>query len=147
MVGKECWKAAFGYDGELRLHFGASLPYESPQMAGQFKGEWRLGTCGTAWILLKPNGFVSSKHGFEHDLEKKVKVLEGSRITRLDVSVPSNTLNIAFSNRWLFQIVPSPEDDRYDLPYWQLFMPDHMVVSFGPGRHWSCRRSDVPISQ
>src|SRR6476661_3370374 len=93
VIDKRCWKVAFAYGGELRLHLGARIPYENPKLAGEKKGEWRIGTCGTAWTLFTPNGLVSSKKGSELSLQKKAKVLEGGKIISFDVSVPSNVLD------------------------------------------------------
>jgi len=146
IVGKRCWRVGFSYGGELRLHLGAKIPYGNPKMVGQKKGEWRLGTGGTTWELFTPKGLVNSKSGTEQNLEKKAKVLEGSRVANIEVSVPSNILTFTFTNKCLFRVIPGAEDDKYDLPYWKLFMPDDMLVAFGPGKHWSCKPSDVPIS-
>ncbi len=147
LLNQKCWKVGFGYGEELRLHLGARIPYGSPRMAGKYMGEWRLATCGTTWVLFTPkNGLVHSNRGSERTLAAKAKVLEGARIESLDVSVPSNALVIRFSNKCLFMVIPQPQDDRYDLPYWELFTPNHMVLAFGPGKRWSFTRSDVPSS-
>ncbi len=145
IVGKRCWRVGFGYGGDLRLHHGARIAYGNPRMASQKKGEWRFATCGTTWELFTSKGLVDSRSGTERSLEKKAKILEGSRVANVEVSVPSNNLAIMFTNKCLFRIIPGTEDDKYDLPYWKLFMPDNMLVAFGPGKQWSCKPSDVPI--
>src|SRR5712691_6543482 len=75
LVGKKCWLVAFGYGPELHLHLGARIPYEYPKMAGKKHGSWRLGTCGTSWTILTPNGSVCSREHDERTLEQKAKVL------------------------------------------------------------------------
>ena len=40
-------------------------------------------------------------------------------------------------------VTPSARNRRSDVPYWELFMPNHRLVAFGPGNGWSHRRSDV----
>jgi len=148
ILAKGCWRVDFGYGGDLRLNFGARIPYESPQMAGEKKGKWRFSTMGTAWMLFTPNGIVRGKKVKKRDEEsllKKTRAIEGGKVTSLEVSIPSNALSISFSNGCLLRVLPSPEDDKYDIPYWELLLPGHMFVAFGPGNRWSFRRSDVPI--
>lgn len=142
LVGKKCWRAAFTYGDELTLHFGRKVQYGLPAMAGKQKGEWRLGTRGTAWKLFTPNGLISSAKGAQTALESQVKVLEGRQVTNVSVSIPDNVLTVAFGNDYLFRVLPSAADDKVDLPYWELFMPNHKLVSFGPGDSWWCQPSD-----
>ena len=89
VIGETCWKVAFGYGGELRLHLGKPVSYENPKMAGERKGEWRFASCGTGWTLFTPNGVVSSKKGSEQTLEKRAKAIEGSKLIDFSVSVLS----------------------------------------------------------
>ncbi|HUY31720.1 MAG TPA: hypothetical protein VMV69_02995 [Pirellulales bacterium] len=140
LAGKKCWKAGFAYGGELHLHFGAHVPCSNPRMAGRTKGSWRLGTCGTSWTLLTPNGKVTSGRG-EKKLESSIKSVEGATVRRCHVK--GRILTIGFDNECTLLIIPTAEDDKYeDVPYWELFMPRHMMVAFGPGNAWSYRRSD-----
>jgi hypothetical protein len=81
VIGKKCWKATFSYGGELCLHMGARVSYESPAMAGEKKGSWVFGTRGTAWRLIADTGRrISSEQG-EDALDKKVRVLEDSTVS------------------------------------------------------------------
>lgn len=143
IIGKKCWKIAFGYGGELHLHFGAKIPYENPKLAGQKKGEWRFNTCGTKWTLVSPDMSVSSHGADDKVLESKLKVLLNANVKHFEVSIPNNIVTVVFDNDCLLLVIPGPADDKFKLPYWELFTPNHMVVSFGPGRRWSYRRSDV----
>lgn len=146
LFGKKCWNVAFTYGGELTLHFGRHVPYGVSQMAGKSKGEWMLGTRGTAWRLFTPSGVISSDSGSEECLEGQAKVLEGRKVTNLSVTVPDNVLTLAFGTDHLFLIIPAATDDKHDLPYWELFMPAHQLVAFGPGSRWAISRSDLPVS-
>lgn len=147
LVGKKCWKVAFTHGGELSLHFGRHLSYDIPSMTGKKKGEWHLGTRGTPWKLFTPHGSVSSRGNNEELLEGKANALEGRKVTRINIGVPDNALTIDFGNEHQFQITPTGNSVRSSLPYWELFMPNHRLLTFGPGSSWSCRRSDVPVSK
>ena len=143
MVGKKCGVIAFGYGGELHLHFGAKLSYENPKLSGRSKGEWRLDTCGTDWSLFTPYKCVNSDGVNEKVLNSELSQLENATLVRFEISIPNNILTVCFDNECSFRIIPDPKDDKYGLPYWRLFTPNRMVVSFGPGSRWSCRRSNV----
>ena len=147
LIGRKCWKLAFTYGGELTLHFGRQISYNHPVMSGKKTGQWRLGTRATACAVFSPQGSISSKErATEEVLEEKLKVLEGRKVTKINVSVPDNILTIAFGNDHLFQVIPTISDAKDTMSYWELFMPNHTVVTFGPGNSWSCRRSDVADS-
>jgi hypothetical protein len=146
VIGKKCWKVAFGYGGELRLHLGARIPSENPKMGDEKKGEWRFGSCGTRWILYTLDGSVASNKRSERTLEKKAKTIEGGSLIGFSVAVPSNDLILTFSNSCLLRVAPSIDDDDGGIPYWEMFTPDHMILKYGPGKQWSCKASDVPVS-
>jgi len=146
IVGKRCWRVGFGYGGDLRLHFGKKIAYENRMMEDEKKGAWRFATSGTSWKLVTPKLSVSSKTGKERNLERKARTLEGKAVTKIEFILPSNIIRFTFTNKCWFLVIPDAEDDKYDLPYWKLFMPDGMLVTFGPGKHWSCMPSDLPIS-
>ncbi|HEY5315438.1 MAG TPA: hypothetical protein VIK18_23105, partial [Pirellulales bacterium] len=73
-------------------------------------------------------------------------ILENSQVSGVEISLPDNALTVLFSNQCLFRVVPMADDDVDGVPYWELFMPGNMFVSFGPGTRWSYRRSDVAAS-
>lgn len=141
IVGKKCWKVAIAFGGELHLHFGAHVV---PKMAGKTKGSWRFGTCGTSWTLVTPKGKISSTERDVDDLKAKIRVLEGSKVRGFKVStIATGILSIAFDNGCVLLVIPTAEDDKHDLPYWELFMPGHRMVTFGPGkRAWWAGPSD-----
>ncbi len=143
VIGRKCWKVTVNY-GELCLHMGAHVSYENPKMAGEKKGAWILGTSGTSWILLTTKGAVNSADGEDEELERKAKVIENSRVTGFNVA--NNILLMDFSNKCKLLVVPTTSDAEYDLPYWELFMPNNMFIAFGPGNAWSYRRADVHVS-
>ncbi|MCY2929523.1 MAG: hypothetical protein NTV86_08520 [Planctomycetota bacterium] len=143
LKGKKCWKAAFGYGGELHLHFGARIACHNPRMAGETKGAWILGTCGTPWHLVAPEDSVFSENHCEEDLVPQIRGLEGAVVMNIALAVPGGAIEIDFSNKRSLFVTPSARDRRYDVPYWELFVPNHRFVVFGPGNAWSYGRSDV----
>lgn len=147
LIGKKCWRVAFTYGGELALDFGRGIAYELPALAGKKRGEWRFGTRGTPWQLFTPDGMVLSKHGTEDDLEAQAKVLEGRKVTGFSVSVPDNALTISFNGSYLFRVIPTIADDKHDVPYWELFMPGHRLITAGPGARWSSQPSNLPMTR
>lgn len=145
-IGEKCWKVAFSYGSELRLHFGARRSYAHPRLAGQKKGSWIFGTCGTSWALMTPDGRISSDGASEEELEQRVAILERSKVTSIAFSIPDNGLFIGFSNDCLLHVTPVRSDDKSGVPYWELFLPGDLFVAFGPGKSWSCRRADLPAA-
>ena len=143
LKGKKCWKAEFTYGGELCLHFGGRIPHDNPRMAGETKGTWIFGTCGTPWHLVTSEGPVSSENHSEECLEPQVKGLEGATVTKVEPNLPNGTLIIFFTNGRRLLVMPSARDRRYAMPYWELFLPKHMLLAFGPGNAWTCKRSDL----
>ncbi len=143
LQGKKCWKAAFGCGGEFHLHFGARIPCQNPKMAGESKGAWIFGTCGTPWHLVTAEGSVSSENRTEEELAPQIRELEGATVTNVAISLPDGAITIYFTNKRRLLVTPSARDRRYEVPYWELFMPNHGFLAFGPGIRWSHGRSDV----
>lgn len=139
LVGRTCWKVAYTYAGELSLHFGRRLAYRNPKMAGKKTGQWRLDTRATPWTGFTPNGVISSKEREtkgEKTVEKELKVFEGEKVTNITVSVPDRVLTVVFGKDLLFRVTPTANSTKSGLSYWKLFMPDHKLVTFGPGDFW-----------
>ena len=143
LEGKKCWKAAFGYGGELYLHFGARLPCHNPNVAGESKGAWIFGTCGTPWHLVTSEGSVSSENHREKELVSQIEELAGTTVTNVAISLPDGAITIYFTNRGRLLVTPTARDRHSDVPYWELFMPNHRLLAFGPGVGWSHSRSDT----
>lgn len=138
--GKTCWKVAFTYGGQLCFHFGRKIAYEHPKLANQFKGEWILNTCGTEWSVQTPSGWVTSSFD-EKAAQSRLKVLEGHRITRF--SQLHSWLIVEFGKSFTLFVCPSVRDTKYDVPYWELYAPGHLVCSIGQRKTVTCRRSDL----
>jgi hypothetical protein len=137
MVGQVCWRAKFSYGDELILHFGERIPCTYPLMAGKDEGSWILGTRGTFWTLKYPGGNVTTSEADLEILKQRVKPIEGSTLTFLEINYPTLALVLKFSNGCQFEILPSSGDDEYNMPYWELFTPEHTVLQVGPKSSWN----------
>ena len=140
IVGKRCWRARLGYGGELHLHLGARVPYRSTRMAGQKQGAWRFGTSGSDWTLKTPTGTVSSQLSSEEQLEQRLTELEGSRVSHFKAE--GLKLKVHFDSNCVLTLIPGAENG-HEIPHWELFMPRHLYLAFGPGKIWHYGRSDI----
>jgi len=141
ILGEVCWRINLSYGDELNLHIGAKIPYVRKAMIGQEKGSWILGSRETPWNLSFQSDTVVTSNTPSEVLREKVRVIENTTVIGFEVAYPSLALAITFSND--HQLVVSPNLEDCDLPYWELFTPDHMLLKVGPGAIWSCVRSDV----
>lgn len=145
VVGETCWKVALSYGDELTLHFGEQIPYLQPSMAGKKKGAWILGTRGTAWQLDQSSDTTVTQDA-EADilslLKREVRRLEGNILQSLNIGYPVLSLSLNFNQGSQLTITPSIRDDEFDLPYWELFTPNHQVLKVGPKTSWSLIPSD-----
>ncbi len=141
ILGKQCWRVEFAYGGELHLNFGGRVPCESPGIPDRVMGAWRFNTCGTAWTLYTPEVELRSSGRDKQLLEVKINAaLEGGRLVGLDVG---RVTNLRFDNDCVVSVHATRADDKFpDIPYWEVFMPKHRIVTYGPGSTWRLARSD-----
>ncbi len=139
IIGEICWKAILSYGDELSLHIGARIPYSQKSMAGKEKGAWILGTRATKWRLESSNEVIITSEDELEIIRKKVRAIENNTITGFDVSYPDLSLTVTFSNR--YKLILTPDADDSDLPYWELFTPNRMILKVGAGDVWSYSHS------
>ena len=144
VIGQPCWKACLGYADELRLHLGARVPYAHAKLAGKFHGEWDFGSRGTTWELVNSFGPVTTSDDSSETIQRHLRVLEGTTVTGFDVERTDLRLTVSFSNGCQLRLISIPSDDEWEMPYWELFAPNHMLLTFGPGGVWTYERSNVP---
>jgi hypothetical protein len=108
------------------------------------KGAWILGTRGTSWRLHSPAGTLASSDDPER-ARQQIAAIEGAKVSAFAVGESDPTLRVSFDNGCQLLVLPTSEDDAWDLPYWELFTPGHMLLEFGPGGVWSYTRSDKPV--
>ena len=141
LLGKTCWQARFTYGDELTLHFGDQVSYAQGSMAGLKKGSWILGTRGTNWQLSCASNSIVNSDATPEIMRENVRQIEGLALTALDIHYPSLGLILTFGERLQLSVLPSLEDDNYDLPYWELFTPEQYVLKVGSRLTWLYTRA------
>jgi len=115
LIKKPCWQTPISYGDELCLDFGQQIPYGHNAhkfLAGKKKGEWEFGTRGTDWQLSAAPGNILTSSAENVELFKsKVKILEGTTITKFETHYPDLVLTIGFSNGYELKLFP---DLAYD---------------------------------
>jgi hypothetical protein len=143
---KKCWKASFSYGDELMLHIGARVAYSSKAMAGHEKGEWLLGTRGTDWSLTSGAEVIVTSDDLSDVSRGKVQLIENTEVNDFQIDYPTLALVIVLGGSYSLSILPDREQRSFDLPYWELFTPNHMLLKVGPNNSWTYTRSDLPES-
>ncbi|MBC6421477.1 MAG: hypothetical protein GDA38_07885 [Hormoscilla sp. SP12CHS1] len=143
IVGETCWRAIMSYGDELVLHAGARIPYSQKSMVGKEKGSWILGTKITEWQLECKGEMLFSSQSLP-EMRDEIHVIEGTKITAFEISTELG-LTVEFSNGCQLKLFPNEQDDS-DLPYYELFTPDRMVLKVGKGASLSYLPSDLPES-
>ncbi|MBR8838853.1 MAG: hypothetical protein DSM106950_33830 [Stigonema ocellatum SAG 48.90 = DSM 106950] len=141
VIGEICWKANLSYGDELTLQIGARIPYSQKSMAGKEKGAWILGTRTTQWRLNGPSETLVSANDDPEIIRQKVDAIKDSTIAVIETNYRNLALTVTFSNGCQLILLPNSEDD-IDLPYWEMFTPDQMVLKVGPGARWSYTSSN-----
>ena len=140
------------YGRELRLDFGQSVPFRSPLLAGRVRGEWVLGTRASPWCVFRSNEFAAGAQHPQDRNETALAELVGATVTNARVSYPDLDLTLSFDGGAAFTVsVDRGEIDNHDndhdendLSAWELFTPDRLVLTVGPGRRWSLTPVDSP---
>jgi hypothetical protein len=144
LIGETCWKAKLSYGDELTLHIGEKIPYSQKSMAGKEKGAWILGTRATQWQLNCLDKVVVSSEDDPELIKNKISIIKENTITNVQISYPNLILTVSFENKCDLILFPNKED--VDLPYWEVFTPDQMVIKVGPGITWSIKSSKTKIN-
>lgn len=129
LQGKRCWRARLGYGDELRLEFGAKIPYRNPLLAAERRGEWTLGGRASPWTLTT------------RDEPAPLSRIEGLNVVEAGVRSSSLDLRLTFQDGTVLEVVNDPAE--HELAAWELFTPDGMVLRTGPGLRWSYQRGDL----
>ena len=113
-------------------------------MLGKEKRTWILDTRGTAWTLASPSKTIATSEDDSEILKQRIKDIEHSKITVLEINYPNLVLAVTFNNECNLLLLPKAKEDS-DLPYWEIFTPSQMMLKVGPGALWSYTRSDTPL--
>jgi hypothetical protein len=146
LVGQLCWQARLGYGDELCLEFGERIPYNSPLLEDEFKGEWQLGSRGSDWGLFCNGETLATSELEIEQLSPLLKRIEGTKVTQIRIFYPILLLN--FDNQFCLLIKLNPDDlESQDLAAWELFTPNHRILEFYPNGTWSEQASDEIIQE
>lgn len=148
MLRATCWRADLSHGDELRFHIGERLPYSQPSMAGREKGAWMLGTRESAWRIESQTGTLVSSEEDPRVLKQKLQHVEGTAIITFTIGYPDLSLTMNFSKPsalYALKVFPNTESE-VDLPYWELFTPNRMLLKVGPGAVWAYISADHPES-
>lgn len=141
IYGQICWQARLGYGQELCLEIGKKIPYHSPILNGEFKGEWQLGTRASDWaIYRKPDSFVKSSH--EETLIKQIITkINGQKIVEIKIAEYTSSFCYLFELGRYSLIIPEQKNND-DLPLWELFLPDRQVLEVFPNLEFQLHSQD-----
>ena len=143
IIGETCWGVRLSFGDELRLEVGPKMP--NPNLKGQQKGLWRLGTRASRWILeISGDSVVDSNDDMLLIIEK-IKLIEGNQIMALIIDWTDLGVEIQLSNQINLKIL-TVWNNTSKLAHWELFMPDSMFLKMGPKRTWSYDRSDKVVT-
>lgn len=135
IIGEICWRASLSYGSELVLDIGAKIPYSQKSMAGEVKGTWILGSQATSWILEENTKIIVTSSDEAEKIKQNISLIENTTISQFDISFPDLGLSMTFNGK--YRLILMPDINDYDLPYWELFTPEQMVLKVGAGAIWS----------
>ena len=149
IVGELCWGVVFSYGDELRVDCGERIPYRHPKLAGKARGAWTIGARASPWELTRDDDRVASTSDDSDTMRERVGVLAGLRVEACEARFPDLQLAVSFSEGLVLRIGPEGPAGRPPPPgplaYWEVFTPNRMVLSAGPGPKWSYLRADEPM--
>lgn len=135
IVGEVCWEASLSYGSELILDIGAKVTYSRKSMAGKMKGAWILGAQATSWKLEESTKTIVTSSDETKKIKENISLIENTTITQFDINFPDLGLTVNFNDKYKLILMPDVND--YDLPYWEWFTPEQMVLKIGAGAIWS----------
>jgi hypothetical protein len=123
------WKARLGVGSFLTLEFGRRIKNH-----GHVRGEWHLWIYQSNWVLLHGNRELSNSDSDRRVMSASIRRLEEFPLSDVQVEPGRLKTTFLFDD---FRLVVSPADyldeaDQRD-HYWLLFMPNHEVLTVGPG--------------
>jgi hypothetical protein len=132
LVGKVCWGASLGYGEELTLDIGGRVLRLPASVPANEKGEWVLRARATPW-------WIEPAACAEGDVAALLRSIEGVRITKVAIAYPEMSLTLTFDNLSTLRLLPEePATDEHDaLAHWELFGPERLALSVGPGPVWT----------
>lgn len=113
------------------------------------KRVWRIGTQASAWVLASPEAVFNAGAAESDDLDEALGTLVDVRLDRLEITKAWALVLVLEGDRWLEveARLGEPQPPADDPPYWEVFTPEGLVLSVGPGSWWGLASSrDEPES-
>jgi hypothetical protein len=143
ILGEICWRISFSYGDELILDIGQHILYESKNSWAE-EGSWILGTRGTAWRIEAADKILTTSDEPPGVILQKTQNIANSSIIAFETAYPELSLTVIFGTGHNLLILPSTEDDEFNLSYWELFTPNKMILEVGPGALWTYKSAHEP---
>ena len=136
IINEVCWEAGISYGDELVLELGEKIPKEN-LLAGCCEGSWSVTSRSSMWNLSFQSSLIaSSEQNIDDIIKEKIKIIEGKSVTGIDIIYPSLALSLFMSTDYHLLIQSVEEDNEYDMPYWEIYLPENMLFQMGPNRKW-----------
>lgn len=127
LAGVPLLKATFAYGGELRLHFGEPVEYESAKLRGRTRGSWVLGLRATPWALTRDGTLLSRSFDEPEHVLRQFNEREGSQLTAARVRRADLALTLRFADDAWFMALTEPRRRRV-AELWELLTPGGSFV-------------------
>jgi hypothetical protein len=138
LAGEPLLRASFSYGGELRLHFGDSVPYQKVRLTGRVRGEWVLALRGTPWVLAASGAILSRSHDEQQHALRHFEDLEGKPLVEAQLRHSDAAVTLRFGHEsWFMALTEPPSRAAKALSLWELLTPDGVFVVAHPDRSLS----------
>jgi hypothetical protein len=149
MVGQKCWEARLGYLGIVRLEIGAKIPSSEVKLSRSYNGEWGFSSWEADWQLNNLNGNIISSKALknrEMEIEQKLKVLEDTVISSVELNQFNFGIRIGFDNKYSLTVTPQDLKSLDANIHWMLKLPDEQgLLQVGPKLTWSITPIGIPV--
>ena len=155
IIGESCRKVYLGYGEELKLDIGAQIDIDlsSRKHTRIVKSAaWGLGSRGTGWKLFNRDGMLITEYHettnteLYDEIQEKIQLLVDTQVQKFAPTYPNLGVEVAFSNGCKLFILPTEEDNKWDVSYWELAMP-HGWLDVGPQLQWTYKRKASKLDE
>lgn len=131
LINVQCSIIRVGYGGELKIDLG-ELTKDSIYR-NSFNWEWRVGSRFSDWRIVSHGVLVLNNVMADEFPDKlnNVKIVEKKRIVMMETDAIGSSLIIRFESD--IEIVFDTSDVDENSVKWEVFFPNGMLLSAGPG--------------
>jgi hypothetical protein len=149
IVGQKCWEARLGYLGIVRLEIGAKIPSNNVKLYRKYKGAWSFSSWEADWQLDNLKGIITSSKELKNkeiEIEQKLKLLEDTIISSVEINQFTFGLRIGFDNKYSLTVTPQNLKSLDAHLHWMLKLPDEQgLLQVGPKLSWSITPLGIPV--